>query len=76
LVRDEDGLFSIPETQAATDDKVRVVQGAIELSNVNSAQAMVEVISQNRLNELNVRSIQAADQNARSAVSLLSLSKS
>ena len=76
LVRDQDGLFNLPGTQAAVDEKVRVVQGAVELGNVNVAQSMVEIISQTRMNDLNIRSIQAADQNARSAVSLLSLSKS
>ena len=76
LVRDQDGLFNLPGTQAAVDAKVRVVQGAVELGNVNVAQSMVEIISQTRMNDLNIRSIQADDQNARSAVSLLSLSKS
>ena len=76
LVRDEDGLFNLPGGQAAIDGKVKVVQGALELGNVNPAESMVQIIAQTRLNDLNIRSIQAADTNARSAVSLLSLSKS
>jgi flagellar basal-body rod protein FlgF len=76
LVRDEDGLFNLPGGQAANDGTVKVIQGALELSNVNPAQSMVQIIAQTRLNDLNIRSIQAADTNARSAVSLLSLSKS
>ena len=76
LVRDQDGLFNLPGTQADVDGRVRVVQAAIELGNVNVAQSMVEVISQTRLNDLNIRSIQTANQNAQSAISLVSLSKS
>ena len=76
LVRDQDGLFNLPGGQAAIDGTVKVVQGALELGNVNPAESMVQIIAQTRLNDLNIRSIQAADTNARSAVSLLSLSKS
>jgi flagellar basal-body rod protein FlgF len=76
LVRDQDGLFVLPGAQAAISDKVRVQQGAVELGNVNTAQAMVEIINQNRMSDLNLNSIQAANNNAKSAVSLLSLSTS
>jgi flagellar basal-body rod protein FlgF len=76
LVRAEDGLFDLPGQQAASDPGVKVVQGAYELSNVNPTMAMVQMISQSRLFDLNSRSITFADQNARSATTLLSLSRS
>ena len=76
LVRADDGLFDLPGQQAASDPRVKVVQGAFELSNVNPTLAMVQMIGQSRLFDLNSRSITYADQNARSATTLLSLSRS
>ena len=76
LVRADDGLFDLPGEQAASDPRVKVVQGAYELSNVNPTLAMVQMIGQSRLFDLNSRSISSADQNARSATTLLSLSRS
>jgi flagellar basal-body rod protein FlgF len=76
LVRADDGLFDLPGQQAASDPRVKVVQGAFELSNVNPTLAMVQMIGQSRLFDLNTRSITFADQNARSATTLLSLSRS
>ncbi len=76
LVRAEDGLFDLPGEQAASDSRVKVVQGAFEQSNVNPTMAMVQMIGQSRLFDLNTRSITTADQNARSATTLLSLSRS
>jgi flagellar basal-body rod protein FlgF len=75
-VRAEDGLFDLPGEQAAADPRVKVVQGAYELSNVNPTMAMVQMIGQSRLFDLNTRSITLADQNSRSATTLLSLSRS
>jgi flagellar basal-body rod protein FlgF len=75
LVRAADGLFDIPGEQAAPDASVRVVQGAYEMSNNNPTLAMVQMIDQSRMFDLNSRSITYADQNARSATSLLSLSR-
>jgi flagellar basal-body rod protein FlgF len=76
LIRAEDGLFDLATGgQAAPDALVRVVQGAFELSNVNPTLAMVQMIDQSRMFELNTRSITYADQNARSLTSLLSLSR-
>ena len=76
LVRGEDGLYDLPGEQAAADPNVKVVQGAYEMSNVNPTLAMVQMIGQSRLFDLNSRSITFADQNARSATTLLSLSRS
>ena len=76
LVRSADGLFDLPGLiQPAADSSIRVQQGAVELSNVNPTTAMVQMIEQNRMFDLNMRFIQAADQNAKSANALMSLSR-
>ena len=75
LVRAADGLFDLPGQQAASDPLVRIVQGAYEMSNNNPTLAMVQMIDQSRMFDLNSRSITFADQNARSATTLLSLSR-
>jgi flagellar basal-body rod protein FlgF len=76
LVRGEDGLFSYGGLERPdTDPNLRVQQGAVELSNVNPTTAMVQMIEQNRMFDLNMRFIQTADQNAKSANTLMSLSR-
>lgn len=76
LIRAEDGFFELPPNQppAQQDQSVRVTQGQYETSNVNSATAMVQMINQTRMFELNMRVIQTAEQNARQANILLTLS--
>jgi flagellar basal-body rod protein FlgF len=75
LQRAEDGFFDLPGTQAPPDATVRVAQGAFEGSNVNPTLAMVQMIDQSRLFDLNFRAVQTADQNARAAIGLVSLSR-
>jgi flagellar basal-body rod protein FlgF len=75
LSRAEDGLFEVPGGQGTVDPNAKVVQGAVELGNVNPTQSMIEMISQSRMFDLNIKTIQSADQNARSANELLSLSR-
>ncbi len=75
LQRAEDGFFDLPGTQAPPDATVRVAQGAYEGSNVNPTLAMVQMIDQSRLFDLNFRAVQTADQNARAAIGLVSLSR-
>ncbi|NCA08733.1 MAG: flagellar biosynthesis protein FlgF, partial [Burkholderiaceae bacterium] len=70
-----DGFFDLPGTQAPPDATVRVAQGAFEGSNVNPTLAMVQMIDQSRLFDLNFRAVQTADQNARAAIGLVSLSR-
>jgi flagellar basal-body rod protein FlgF len=74
LQREADGLFTSSEEQLPADE-VRVVQGSLEGSNVNAAQAMAQMIAQNRLFDLNIRLVQVAEQNSKSAGSLMSLSR-
>jgi flagellar basal-body rod protein FlgF len=67
-------LFTSSEQLEPSDD-VQVIQGSLEGSNVNAAQAMVQMIAQNRLFDLNIRLVQAAEQNSKSAGTLMSLSR-
>jgi len=74
LERQADGLFTSTEDLASLED-IRLVPGSIESSNVSAAQAMVQMIAQNRLFDLNIRLVQVAEQNSKSAGTLMSLSR-
>ena len=74
LQREADGLFTSSEDQLLAEE-VRLVQGSLEGSNVNAAQAMAQMIAQNRLFDLNIRLVQVAEQNSKTAGSLMSLSR-
>jgi len=74
LVRGDDGLFRLRTGQPApVDEAVRVTAGALEGSNVNVTDAMVNLISLSRQFELQIKMMQTADQNAQRADQLLSL---
>lgn len=75
LSRRPDGLFQSSEQWLPHADNLTMKEGAVESSNVNVAQSMVEMIQQNRMFDLNMRMVQVADQNARSAQNLFSLSR-
>jgi flagellar basal-body rod protein FlgF len=74
LERQADGLFTSTEDLESLDD-IRLVPGSLEGSNVSAAQAMVQMIAQNRLFDLNIRLVQVAEQNSKSAGALMSLSR-
>jgi len=74
LERQADGLFTSTEDLESLDD-IRLVPGSLEGSNVSAAQAMVQMIAQNRLFDLNIRLVQMAEQNSKSAGTLMSLSR-
>jgi flagellar basal-body rod protein FlgF len=74
LERLPDGLFGSEEELEPSGD-VKVIQGSLESSNVNAAQAMVQMIAQNRLFDLNIRLVQVAEQNSKTAGTLMSLSR-
>jgi flagellar basal-body rod protein FlgF len=60
--------------QAATaDERVKLVSGALEGSNVNVTDAMVNLISLARQFEMQIKMLQTADANAQRADQLLSL---
>jgi len=73
LERQADGLFTSNQDLASLDD-IRLVPGSLESSNVSAAQAMVQMIAQNRLFDLNIRLVQVAEQNSKTAGTLMSLS--
>ena len=74
LVRGDDGLFRLSSGQPApVAENVALASGALERSNVNAVSAITEIISQARQFEMQIRMVQTADQNARSAAQLLNL---
>ncbi len=73
LVRGEDGLFRQKSGEAAiADANVTLISGALETSNVNPAEAMVNMVSLARQFEMQMRVLRAAEDNNRSADKVLS----
>ena len=76
LSRSGDGLFEVANVQSLTSDpSLSAKQGFVEGSNVSVAAAMVALVGQQRLFDLNVKMIQNADANARSANGIMTLSR-
>ncbi len=74
MVRGADGLFRLRSGQPApADENVRIASGALEGSNVNVTDSMVNLISLARQFELQIKMLQTADQNAQRADQLLSM---
>lgn len=79
VVRGGDGLFrTAPDAQGQSaplpaSERVRVVAGALEGSNVNPVESMVAMIDVARRYELQTQAISDADENAQQANSLLLL---
>ena len=72
VVRGEDGLFRMSDgTDAAPDANVRLASGVLESSNVNAADAMVNMIELARRFDLQVKAMRTAEENAASAAQLL-----
>jgi flagellar basal-body rod protein FlgF len=72
LARGEDGLFrTIDGTDAPPDANVRLASGVLESSNVNVADAMVNMIELSRHFDLQVKAMRTAEENAASAAQLL-----
>jgi flagellar basal-body rod protein FlgF len=72
LFRGEDGLFRTRDGVAPiADPAVRVVSGALEASNVNTADAMVNMIELSRNFELQVKAMRAAEENGAASAQLL-----
>ncbi|EMP2041073.1 flagellar basal body rod protein FlgF [Proteus mirabilis] len=81
LVRGDDGLFHLSPQGTArvgetlpADDNVKVLAGVLEGSNVNPAEAMVDMIANARRFEMQMKVIHSADDNAQRANQLLSMS--
>lgn len=73
LARGEDGLFRLKSGQPApADEAVQVATGALENSNVNPAEAMVNMVSLARQFEMQMRVLRAAEDNSTRADKVLS----
>ncbi|MBK8317190.1 MAG: flagellar basal body rod protein FlgF [Betaproteobacteria bacterium] len=74
MVRGADGLFRLRSGQPApADQNIQVSSGTLEGSNVNVADAMVNLISLSRQFEMQIKMLQTADTNAQRADQLLSM---
>jgi flagellar basal-body rod protein FlgF len=75
LVRGDDGLFRQKSgTPASADPNVSVISGALESSNVNVVDEMVNMISLARQFEMHMKLLQNAESNDTKAAQLLSMS--
>lgn len=74
MVRGEDGLFRTRDgNPAAADAAATVVSGSLESSNVNTVDAMVDMIALARQFDTQMKLLQSADENARHASTLLNI---
>ena len=72
LARGEDGLFRMNDgTDAAPDAAVQLSSGVLEASNVNIADAMVNMIELARHFDLQVKAMRTAEENGAAAAQLL-----
>jgi len=75
LVKGQDGLFRTQSGEPADSaQNVTVVSGALESSNANAVEAMVSMIDLSRQFEMQMKMLENADTNARSADQLMSSS--
>jgi len=76
LVKGGDGLFRLKDGGAAdADPKVGLVAGALEGSNVNVVEAMVDMIAIARGFEMHMKLLQSAENNARQAAQVLAVNR-
>lgn len=74
LDRGSDGLFRPRDgAPAQADESVAVASGVLESSNVNAVDQLVKMIDYQRNYDMQVQMLQTADQNARAAESIMSL---
>ena len=75
-MRGNDGLFRLKSGQPAdADENVRLATEALEGSNVNPVDAMVNLISLARQFEMQIKMLQTADANANKAGQILSMNR-
>jgi flagellar basal-body rod protein FlgF len=72
LARGTDGLFRAPDGDLPADAAARVQDGALEGSNVSAVETMVAMIGAARQFELQMKMLQTAEQNEKTASQLLS----
>jgi flagellar basal-body rod protein FlgF len=74
LVRGEDGMFRTKDGNPAdADANVTVASGSLEGSNVNTVEAMVNMITLARQFDTQMKMLQTADDNAKQASSVLTV---
>jgi flagellar basal-body rod protein FlgF len=74
MVRGDDGLFRTKDgSDAPADSNVQLSSGALESSNVNAAEAMVNMIELARQFEMQVKAIHTAEENGGAATQLLKM---
>ncbi len=74
LDRGSDGLFRLQDgSDAPSDAKVSVASGVLESSNVNVADAMVNMIELSRRFDMQVKAMRAAEEGGAASAKLLSL---
>ena len=74
LVRGDDGLFRLKSGEPAiADPEVSVISGALEASNVNVVDAMVDMISLARQFDMQIKMLERAESNDSKASQLLSM---
>jgi flagellar basal-body rod protein FlgF len=72
LVKSDDGLFRMRDgSDAEADAAVHVTAGALETSNVNVADAMVQMIELSRRFDLEIKAMRTAEDNGSAATQLL-----
>ena len=74
MKRGDDGMFRTITGAAQPDANVRLASGALEGSNVNVVEAMVNMINLSRQFELNMKMISTAQSDAAKATEILTLS--
>jgi flagellar basal-body rod protein FlgF len=73
LKRGDDGLFRLAAGgDAPADADVKLISGALETSNVNPAEILVNMVSLARQFEMQMKMMQTADTNDRSATQVIS----
>lgn len=74
VYKGEDGLFRLNNRQVAqADPNVKIQVGALEASNVNAVDSLVQMISHGRMYDMNVKLMTTADQNDRQATQMLAM---
>ena len=74
LVRGEDGLFRLKQgKEVPVSDKVALIEGALESSNVNVISEMVKMITLARQFDMQMKMLENAQQNAQQAGEIMTL---
>ena len=74
VVKGQDGLFRLRDgSDAEPDSSVRLASGMLEGSNVNVADAMVNMIELSRRFDMQVRAMRSAEDNGAASARLLSM---